>query len=419
MPSANTTSSEQIDRGPYRSCYIAMADDADIHAMSGDAFKLLWMLKLTLPTAGIGVVYDSMLADRVGVPRERLNQLFAELEAPKPESDRGWIVRDRNVVWLVHALECEPGMKEHSPNHRKNVLGSVNQLPPRSPVVAAFKQYYAKWFPDVAEGDGEAFGKGSERVTDPEAVAVAVQKQFKDDAVDLEHPPAAGASTPPAAVTPGATATASPSAEPKEPQLPPNARRLLRDKYDIRGRIDPARLSKRQQQILRDLLATLGPRGALFIPAAGAAREYVRAVDAEHLDHACTKILAMTLKKADAAFPLVLLELRKTWQEVTAARDKAAIGESSSRSATPGGRSAPTSVRALLFAPSKDPCADDAQNWLDNLGEPDAARISTELERLVSAKCPPNRAPSVRAHLRTEILVQIWKRENPTPAGVG
>ena len=155
---------DQMDRGPYRSCYTAMADDADIHAMCGNAFKLLWILKLTLPTAGIGVVYPATLAEQVGVSVKKLEQLLAELELPKPGPRPGWIRRDQNVVWIVNALACEPGMKSSSPNHRKSVRGSLNRLSASSPVVVAFREYYNAWFEDEPGSVSEEFRKGSGRV---------------------------------------------------------------------------------------------------------------------------------------------------------------------------------------------------------------------------------------------------------------
>jgi hypothetical protein len=341
-------------RGDYRAVYCNMADDPDIHAMSGDAFKLLMLLKLTLPTAGIGVVYPSALADQVNVDRSRLEVLLAELEAPKPGGDRGWIMRDGTTVWLYRGLECEPGMKSTSPNHRKNVNASVNKLSQRSPVVKAFREAYTEWFsappavddppPTEPPGDSEDFVKGPEGVSDSEAKAKAVQNQSKGEAVDLEHPPAVGA----------AAGAASPAAQESEtgPRslLPANARRLLRECYGITKRAVQSGLDDRQQQVLDDMRFTLGPRGATY-----SAGVKVRAVDEQHLDEACAHTLAKGVKIRDAGFRLVLEYLRDTWQETKAAREKAELGE------TPAS------------AESKKPMSMEDFDWRSLISRPGAA----------------------------------------------
>lgn len=427
------------DRGPYRSCFIAMADDADIHAMSGDAFKLFWMLKLTLPTAGIGVVYDSALIDRMGgISRDRLAELYAELEAPKPSTDRGWILKDRNIVWVMRGLDCEPGMSAESPNHRTNVQGSVKQLLQRSPVVTAFKEFYWRWFIDVAdwppeadsdkeipkgiEGDSKGLTKGltnpSQGDSEPEAVAVAVQKQFNTgEVVDLDHPPAAGAVDAPAANSSAVKSTDSPAAQgaSNNPgKSPPPADdaglgslwQLLGECYDLTGK--PTAASKpRQKQVYRDLRATLTEKGALL------ERDvYVRAVDAAHLNAVCRNVLTRVEEK-DAAIRLVLLELRDTWQGVKAEREKAALGEEPApRRPVNQKPASPSSIASLIPKP-KAKGLDDAERWLTALGDQERERVAAELEREVNLACPVNvNAPSTRAQLRADLLVKTWQRRD-------
>jgi hypothetical protein len=89
--------------------------------------------------------------------------------------------------------------------------------------------------------NGEELG-ASLAVTGTGAVTVAgaVSSATKGDPVDLDHPPAAAQRPAAPPITPSATATASPSAEPRElhhPEQPnavtpltPNERRILRDK---------------------------------------------------------------------------------------------------------------------------------------------------------------------------------------------
>lgn len=164
------------DRGEYRIFFASLADDPDFHALSGDAAKLLILLKLSLPATGLGVIYPSKLADQVNCDKAHLERLLAELATPKPGSDHGWIVRDRNVVWLVNALRFETNLthtnvKKHVPYVRKLVATIDAKLP----IVAAFKAYYHDWFDSPSNGNGKPIdrlsdggsGKGIDRVSKP------------------------------------------------------------------------------------------------------------------------------------------------------------------------------------------------------------------------------------------------------------
>lgn len=145
------------DRPEFRTLYATFADDADVHALSAPAFKALIMLKLSLPVIGLGVIYPSKLCDQVGCDRATLEVILGELEAPKPGRDRGWIVRDRNIVWVVNAFACEPGMTPANRNHMKFVRKLVAGVDSRSNVVAAFREFYRQWF----QGDTKPIRKPS------------------------------------------------------------------------------------------------------------------------------------------------------------------------------------------------------------------------------------------------------------------
>lgn len=408
----------KMDRGEYRSCYTAMADDLDIHAMSGNAFKLLWMLKLTLPTAGIGVVYPTTLADQVGVSPTELEQLFVELSSPKAGSDRGWIARDRNIVWLVNALACEPGMKPRSPNHRISVHRAVNRLPERLPIVADFKAHYREWFADGStnpppghdQTPGEGLTRGSRRVPDTKQYSTE-KNQSKGEAVDLDQETAGGADD--ASSTEPDSSTASPAAQGASANigkpLPPNAQRVLRELYGIKRGVP---LSDRQKQVGQDMRATLGDRGALLERGT-----YVRAVDAAHLDEACARVLSNGVRTPDAAFRLVLLELQKTWQETKAAREKAERGEEPARISGDG---APTPIGRVILPPAPIDGAPEAESWLGRLSVTEGGRRMAEVERLVRSRAKANTAPSERERMRTQALVEVWRAATqPKPATEG
>lgn len=401
----------KMDRGEYRSCYVAMADDADIHAMTGDAFKLLWMLKLSLPQVGIGVVYFSQLAEMVGngCDTPRLMALFAELERGKPDSGRGWVVRDRNVVWVVNALACEPGMAPASPNHRKNVQKEINRLPEHSPVVRAFKEYYSEWFP---VGDLEGLPKGSPGVGDPKHSSTE-QNQIKGEAVDPDRATVRGAVDAPA-VAP-ASATASPAAQGNENSverasdralnpLPEAAWRLLKICYDITPK-RAGTLTTRQKQVLQDMRATLGEKGALLERGT-----YVRAFNAQHLGETCALVLGNGVNNPDAAIRLVLLELRKTFQERKAAAEKEALGDTTTRADGP--RVLAPIVTLISNLPPNPAEVGEASAWLET--QPEETRKA--IEREVDSACPPGRAPAFRASLLADKTVAAWRRRTVTDA---
>lgn len=428
----------KLDHGEYRSCFARMADDADFQSMSGDAFKLLWTLKLTLPVTGIGVVYTSLLAEKTGFDVAKVEALLAALTEPKPYNDLGWIVRDRNIVWVVKALACEPNLTpDNGKKHRPYVQRLVRALPESSPAVRTFKRFYAEWFPDetivgtVTDTDSRGSSEKSDRVSGTVSPTVsgtdgdssAIQKQLKGikntikgEAVDLEHPTAAGAVD--ASAVGSSSATASPAAQgasnSNDVGTPPaddaglgSLWQLLRECYDLTGK--PTAESKpRQKQVYRDLRATLSPEGA---PLEGKVR--VHAVDAAHLNAACARVLARGVEKPDAAVRLVLLDLQKTWQETKAAREKASIGEDPAPPRTTSQKPAgPTSIRTLIPAP-KAKGLEDAERWLAALGDEERARVTGELDREVNIACPANvNAPSTRAQLRADLLVKTWQHRD-------
>lgn len=171
------------DRGEYRTFFCAFADDPDVHTLSGDAVKLLVFLKLSLPATGIGVVYNAAQAERMQMSLDQLDQLYRELETPKPGSEHGWIRRDRNVVWVVNALKFEPGLSPaNTKKHVPFVRRLVAELDPKLSIVRAFKRHYHEWFP----ADSEPYQKGIDTLSQgpaPDRVShrVSIQKKRKEE----------------------------------------------------------------------------------------------------------------------------------------------------------------------------------------------------------------------------------------------
>lgn len=138
------------DRGDYRSFYCAFWDNVDTHALSDRGYRVLTTLKGTLNAAGIGIVYVAQLAERCGKTTAEILTGYTELETAKPDADSGWIIRERNIVWVVNGLRYEPSLTPNNKLHRAFVrdrclapLGDV-------PIVAAFRRHYPEWFTDAS-----------------------------------------------------------------------------------------------------------------------------------------------------------------------------------------------------------------------------------------------------------------------------
>jgi hypothetical protein len=148
------------ERGDYRSFYVSFWDDPDVHSLTDRAYRVLTTLKGTLSAAGIGVVYLAQLAERCGgLERDAIEEALLELEVPKPGSDFGWIVRERNVVWIVNALRYEPNLTSNSAKHRTFVRDRLLAPLGNRPIVNNFRRYYIDWFP---EGSGNPNGSPSD-----------------------------------------------------------------------------------------------------------------------------------------------------------------------------------------------------------------------------------------------------------------
>lgn len=149
------------DRGEYRPWYVAITDDADFQIMAGDVFKLLFVLKMSLPASGVGVIHMLVTAERCGCSVAELTERLNILAVPKPDSPRGWIVRDRNIVWIVNGLENEQGLSPNSPHHRTFIASTLRPLGEKQ-IVRDFRAYYAAWFDEPPADTIERAERGPE-----------------------------------------------------------------------------------------------------------------------------------------------------------------------------------------------------------------------------------------------------------------
>lgn len=286
------------DRGEYRTIFCSFGDDPDVHALSGDAVKLLVFLKLELPPTGIGIAYTSMYAEKMQLNAAGLELVFEELERPKPASDFGWIARQRNVVWIVNALKFDVNlMPANKKKHVPYVHRLIAELDPKLDVVRTFKSHYREWFPNAPKSNWKptldrvsntlsnrvshrvSDDRVSDRVSIPRSITGALQDQDqKQHSGDL-----------------GRERATAPNPRPPTLELPPAAKEFGRQFY---ADASPERV----RDVRRQLRATLNG-GARF----GKAR--VLAHSAERLEAKCREVMAEGVKDSDKAIVVLLRKL--------------------------------------------------------------------------------------------------------------
>lgn len=134
------------DRGDYRGIYTVLTETPEFQDLPPDA-QLVWFhLKLRLGASGIDVLdaAEAVISERSGIPSEGVADAIEILSA------RGWLSRDRNVLWLRNALRFEPSRNLKNENHKKSILAHLRSLPKRK-IVNDFAKYYKIQipFPDL------------------------------------------------------------------------------------------------------------------------------------------------------------------------------------------------------------------------------------------------------------------------------
>lgn len=360
------------DRGEYRTLYVAFADDPDVHALSGDAVKLFLMLKLSLPAIGIGVIYPSKLCDQVGCDRARLEVILRELESPKSGKHMGWIRRERNVVWIVNGLACEPGLsaanvKKHVPFVKK----VLNSLDNRSQIVNDFKTYYPQWFQPLPI----EHPKASDSLPLPKQVFnKSLTKQVHSNTSGSE--PVAGKHFPAADTASAPLASLTDALK----QLPKGALDFLSTFYgrEIAG-------TDRRTDVARQLLATLAD-GAEY------RGQRVLAYSRDRLVAKCRAVIREGVRDPDKAIAVLLLKLGDT------------------SDGTAPGAEAGVATAAEIVADERDAVRDiaSASTWLEDHPEIEAA-----IDEQLATELPPiDEQPMqqlTRTMMRRSLIITAWR----------
>lgn len=129
------------DRGSYRAIHSVTVDSPEFIDMGWQG-QLVWFhLKLRLGPSGIGVLpaIEAVLGEATGGDRgchpDTIRQGITD------GMNAGFLVRERNVLWLRNALKFEPSMSLKNENHRKRIQKHIAGLP-KLKIVNDFADYY-------------------------------------------------------------------------------------------------------------------------------------------------------------------------------------------------------------------------------------------------------------------------------------
>jgi len=113
----------------------SIVDDIDFSELPPNAKLVFFYLKLLLGPAGIGVIYNTTLAEQLGMAMESLSDAIGML------IDRGWIRMESRIVWVCNGLRDDPGVSLSNVKHRVSVVRHAESLP-KLQIVLDFAAYY-------------------------------------------------------------------------------------------------------------------------------------------------------------------------------------------------------------------------------------------------------------------------------------
>jgi len=259
------------DRGEHRSFYVSILDDPDFQSMDGLVFKLLFALKLMLGAGGIGTIRKLGLTEVLGCSLDELENAFAVLETAKPGEEFGWILRERNIVWLINGLRHERGLSPKSQQHRQYIANQLKPLGHRS-IVQRFRSHYPEWFDPTPDVDKAGAKERAERGPKEGQAGVSDHRERDSDSDGSETE----------------TETSDSDSE----------RRFLEMFYaDAKP--------ERRAYVRRELAAALSPQGARV-----RGNDFARAKDRGHLDRCIRQTMAENIRIPDRASVVLLKKLQ-------------------------------------------------------------------------------------------------------------
>lgn len=314
-----------MSKGAYRSSYEALVDDADYQDLTPLAQAVFHTLKLKLGQYGIAVFYLSTLEQiHQRAHRAEIATVIEELEHTKPSGAPGWLVREKNVLWLRNGLMFEPYYAPNNDKQRKGALAFALTLP-KLQIVRDFAAHYALPMPSASPADATQIPPRSrETETEPERDTETEPESGKDS--EVIHNPVHISTI---RAVEGSPANSPPLSVANEKPDSKTARAVK----DFLGHFYAAASHRRKDDVHGQLAGVLTPSGAPF------EGSRVRAVDGLHLRTTLLDVTARPPKDRNAAIVFVLQQLRDTYLEELSKRHK-----EPPRKASDGSRTEPVRI---------------------------------------------------------------------------
>ena len=159
------------DRGEYRSIHTVLVDSPEFIDLSPAAQLVFFQLKLRLGPSGIAVIpaVEHVLAEATGYHPDTIGDAMGDAIA------KGFLVRERNVLWIRNGLKFEPSRSLTNENHVTSIVRYIASLP-KLKIVKDFADYYdlnIEWHtpyhtPSPADGIPNGIPKHGRRKTETE-----------------------------------------------------------------------------------------------------------------------------------------------------------------------------------------------------------------------------------------------------------
>ena len=126
------------ERGKHQSIHTALIDDPTFQKLTPEAKLCFYTLKLMLGAAGIDVVraHQLAIAEVTGLNVTTVKTALSDLD------NAGFLMIEKNVLWIRNGLRFNPALNLDNDNHRKSIRTHLKGLPALA-IVNLFADRYA------------------------------------------------------------------------------------------------------------------------------------------------------------------------------------------------------------------------------------------------------------------------------------